>query len=494
MSDVLEVVYGVQEPRFIHMPAHSVRNAAKATAMLCKAMGMPLDPWQVYALEAMMGIREDGSWAAQEYGLICARQNGKSAILEARELAGLFLFGETRIIHSAHNANTAKEAFDRMRGLVERTPWLMSEVSKILASPGQQAIVLKSGAKLTYSTRTKGGARGFSAPVVIFDEAQELTGEKLAAIVPVTSSFKNRQLIFTGTVLAGATVFRGILERGRGGMSDDLGYAEWSAPEDSESDDPVGIRMANPAIGYRPGLTVEYFLSDFERWRAAGEEGRYREERLSIWPNQDLVGSVIPVDAWVAGLSGWRPDPATSGGVVGVAVSFDRKYAVVGIAVDSPRGTYVECIAQTGDVGPDGVLRAGIDWVLPYLQGLQERRQPTAVVVDQAGPASTLVGAMQMMQLPVRVAGFQDWKAATNNFVDGVIQGSVEHSGQIQLTESAQGVQWRTVGENQVYDRKTSGVNVAPIEAVTLASWGLNPDPRSKQFFVMNLADYMEAE
>ena len=493
MTDAL-VELGFQTPRFIHIPETVVNNAAPEAIQLIAEAGMPMDEWQQIGLTTMLGETSEGLWAAQEAAAVLSRQNGKNSLLEAREIAGLFLFGETRIVHSAHQAATADEAFKRMRNLIEGVPWLDSEVQKILGSPGRQSIKLKNGSELSYRTRTAGGARGFSAPIVVFDEAQELTGAQLAAIVPVTSSFRNRQIIYTGTVLATGSVFRGVVERGRQGIGRALGYAEWSAPEDCESDDPDAILSANPGIGYRPGLTVEYCLNELEMFRAAGAEDKWREERLSIWPSQQLVGSVIPVDAWVAGLSGWRPDPATTGGVVGVAVSFDRKYAVVGIAVDSPRGTYVECIAQTGDVGPDGVLRAGIDWVLPYLQGLQERRQPTAVVVDQAGPAGTLVGAMQMMQLPVRVAGFQDWKAATNNFVDGVIQGTVEHSGQIQLTESAQGVQWRTVGENQVYDRKTSGVNVAPIEAVTLASWGLNPDPKSKQFFVMNLADYMEAE
>ena len=32
-------------------------------------------------------------------GLICSRQNGKGALLEARELAGLFLLGEELILH-----------------------------------------------------------------------------------------------------------------------------------------------------------------------------------------------------------------------------------------------------------------------------------------------------------------------------------------------------------------------------------------------------------
>lgn len=474
MTDAVGDLRGIQEPRFIHMPAHSVRNAAKPAAALCAAAGMPLDPWQVTALEAMLGIREDGTWAAQEYGNVTARQNGKTVILEARELAGLFLFGETRIIHSAHNANTAKEAFDRMRSLIERTPWLMAEVKQILGSPGRQAIVLKSGAKLTYSTRTKGGARGFSAPVVIFDEAQELSGEQLAAIVPVTSSFANRQLIFTGTVLAGATVFRGIVDRGRKGLSDDLGYTEWSAADDVVSEDVDGIRQANPAIGYRPGLTVEYFLSDLDRWRAAGEENRYREERLSIWPETTVVGSAVPQAEWLAAVTEWRPPFNVTGGHVGVAVSMDRSYAVVAYAVESPEGVFVDAIAQTGDVDPQmGVPRVGIDWVVPYVTDLYGRRLFESIVVDKAGPAFPLVNGLIGAGLPVQIASFDDWKAACAQFVDELVAGRVHHAGQIAVTESAQGVQKRSVGDAWVYDRKTPEVRVAPVEAVTLAAWGV---------------------
>jgi hypothetical protein len=55
--------------------------------------------------------RADGKWAAFEVGLNVARQNGKGSILEARELAGLFLLGERLIIHSAHEFATSLEAF-----------------------------------------------------------------------------------------------------------------------------------------------------------------------------------------------------------------------------------------------------------------------------------------------------------------------------------------------------------------------------------------------
>ena len=474
---------GIQSPRFLHTPARVVKNLAPAAARLCEALGMPLDDWQQQALDAMLGRRPDGTWAAQEFGLIAARQNGKSAILEARELAGLFLFGERRIIHSAHNANTAKEAFDRMRLLIERTPWLMDEVARILGSPGRQSIELRSGAKLTYSTRTKGGARGFSAPVVIFDEAQELTGDQLAAIVPVTSSFKNRQLIFTGTVLAGATVFQGLVERGRKQIGERLGYAEWSAPDDCESDDPYAIRQANPAIGFRPGLDVQYFLDDLAMWRAAGEEQRFREERLSIWPDVASVGSIIPAGSWTDCITDWQPPEDQTVEHVGVATTVDGAWSSVGIAFRHGDQTFVQVSKH----------EAGTAWVIPYVASLVERRQVRKVVADGGGPADKFLGNGLATVLPYGVyerTKFDDYKTAVSTFVDAVGQGRVEHTGQAILSDSALGVKEKIVGDVRLYDRRKSPVIVSPVEAVTLAAWGLLPDPSAKPFFVVNLNDF----
>jgi phage terminase large subunit-like protein len=475
---VLEALSGVQEPRFRHEP-FSVRSSADDAIQLVAEVGMPMDEWQQIALRTMLGERADGSWAAQECGIVVSRQNGKNSVLEARELAGLFLFGEARIVHSAHQAATADEAFKRMRNLIESTPWLDSEVAKILGSPGRQSIRLKSGGEISYRTRTKGGARGFSAPVVIFDEAQELSGEQIAAIVPVTSSFPNRQLVYTGTVLAGASVFRGLVERGRKRIGDALGYCEWSAPEDCESDDPAAWVAANPAIGRR--IELDYVRNELETFRAAGAEDKWREERLGIWPESDAVGSVIPVEAWAACFTEWKPDAGQTVEHIGVAVSPDRGWSSVGVAFPRDGRTFVQVVKH----------EAGTDWVLPYVAGLAERRRPRAVILDQGGPAASLLNGLVAAQLPVRVASTADMKAACAQFVDAVKQKRVEHTGQVPLTEAAHGVRERPVGDAWIYDRRKSGAVVAPIEAVTLAAWGLTPDPKAKEFFVVNLNDYL---
>jgi hypothetical protein len=110
------VLRGCQTPRVSCVPSTAVTSAGREAVDLARSVGLWLDPWQAHVLEHSLGERADGKWAAFEVGLVVGRQNGKGAVLEARELAGFFLFGEQLILHSAHEFKTAQEAFRRVLG------------------------------------------------------------------------------------------------------------------------------------------------------------------------------------------------------------------------------------------------------------------------------------------------------------------------------------------------------------------------------------------
>jgi hypothetical protein len=112
---------GVQQPRFwTAPPRHRAKNPECAACsdpgyaggcgnyqsadMLdwSAGFGYDLDDWQRWWLAELTGTKPDGRWASFENYLVMSRQNGKNVCLEVRELAGLFLFGESMIIHTAH--------------------------------------------------------------------------------------------------------------------------------------------------------------------------------------------------------------------------------------------------------------------------------------------------------------------------------------------------------------------------------------------------------
>ena len=109
---------GIAVPRVRHAP-HVRANAWEDVTELAAGYGLSLLDWQENVFEATMGERADGSWAAKHVGLCCPRQNGKGSILEARALAGLLLFDEQMIIHSAHEVRTAQLGFRRLKSYFE---------------------------------------------------------------------------------------------------------------------------------------------------------------------------------------------------------------------------------------------------------------------------------------------------------------------------------------------------------------------------------------
>ena len=124
MTSLLAERLGVQKPQIVHLPPDVVSLAAAEEAIELAdryglADGFPLDESQKFTLRAALGEREDGSWAAATVGDFEPRQNGKNDTCAARELAGLILFGERLLIHTAHEFPTANEAFLRLVSVFE---------------------------------------------------------------------------------------------------------------------------------------------------------------------------------------------------------------------------------------------------------------------------------------------------------------------------------------------------------------------------------------
>jgi hypothetical protein len=148
------------------------------------------------------GRRPFGKWAAFEVALVVPRQQGKGSVLEALELAALFLADPDAppplILHSAHEFKTSAEHFRRVRDLVEGTSFA-KQVRIIRTAAGAEAIELHSGARLRFVTRSGGSGRGFSADLVVIDEAYNLTAESMAAVLPTMAARPNPQIWYTSS-------------------------------------------------------------------------------------------------------------------------------------------------------------------------------------------------------------------------------------------------------------------------------------------------------
>src|SRR5699024_4677857 len=152
---------GVQEPRISHYPKAAWSDADDC-ADLASAYGLVPDEWQRNVLEAWMGRKSNGRWAAGRWGLAVPRQNGKNAILEMVELFFMAVLG-LKILHTAHEVKTARKAVLRIASFFEnerKYPELAEIVEYIRRTNGPEASQLTDGGSIECIARSKGSGRG----------------------------------------------------------------------------------------------------------------------------------------------------------------------------------------------------------------------------------------------------------------------------------------------------------------------------------------------
>ena len=441
-------------------------SAGNEAVELARSAGLVLDEWQADVLEHALGERADGKWAALEVGLIVPRQNGKGSILEALELAGLFLFGERLILHSAHEFKTAREAFLRILSLVENTDELRKRCKKPRTSHGEEGIELLNGNRLRFVARSTGSGRGFTGDRVILDEAYNLTAEAMAALFPTLSARPNPQVWYTSSAplpVAVSDVLRGVCRRGRSGEAQSLAYFEFCADEDDDPLAPATWAKANPAFGIR--IDEEFIAVERE---VLGDQ--FPRERLGIWVDVDELGAVIPPEAWRACESA---SELTGPEFFALDVSPDRQWASFAVAGKSTLGgTHVELADR----------RPGTGWVVARAKDLQAK-WGGKIAVSAGSPAASLLLEFDGAGVDVEVVSNGDHAQACGALYDGVIQGDLHHIGQTELNAAVFGADRKFYGDAWLWARRTSSADISPLVAATLAKrlFDTAPEPTMGQ-------------
>jgi hypothetical protein len=446
---------GVQEPRIEHVPAY-VSSAGEEAVDFCESFGLRLDPWQQHVIKRSLGERADGKWSAFEVGILVPRQNGKGSLLEAREMAGMFLFGENLILHSAHEFKTAAEAFRRVLFHVDTNDFLRKRVKKVRTSHGEEGIELTTGSRLRFVARSTGSGRGFTGDTVILDEAYNLSSEGMSALLPTLSARPNPQIWYTSSAgMETSDQLRRVRERGVSGEARRLAFFEWSAAPGSDLDDPKVWAQANPAMGIRIG---EEFI---ESERDAMDDLGFSRERLGIWFDPS-VNQVIPPATWaaLADAGSQVEDPV----VFAVDANPERSGAAIAVA-----GRRADELGHVEVVD----ARDGTGWLLDRIVALHERHKPKALVLDPASQAGSLLPALRDRGIePEEVTG-REFAQACGAFYDDVTEKSAfRHLDQGSLNDALAGAKKGPRGDAWIWHRRNSGIDISPLVAATLAWHG----------------------
>ena len=495
MSSQLAVRLGVQEPQISHLPpdVHSLAAAEEAIELadaygLCD--GFPLSDSQRYTLRAALGERKDGSWAASRVADFGPRQGtGKSDKIAARELAGVVLFGERLIIHTAHEFPTANESFLRLAGLFENWDDLSRLVEHIYYANGAQAIHLTNGARILYKARTGGSGRGFAkADLVVYDEAQHLSRDHTSASGPTKMANPNAQTWYAGSGGLSTSQVAWAIRRaallGNGGR---LAYTEMTGETISVRGDQIITEVPDPLdrdVWYRtiPGLG---------RWiTEEGVEAQYDElgpeaflrEILCVWDPEPSSGvSVISLEAWRSCLdvgSSFVGPP-----ILAVDVTPDRsRTSIAAAGLRSDGLPHVEVIDN----------RPGTGWVSGRLAELKAKHRPRKILADAAGPAGSLIGEAASVGVEVEPVSTRDHTASCGRRFDWVSEGFLRHLDDPLLETALAGATKRKVGDAWLWDRRSALVDISPLVAATLAVGAVGESRPGGSFIDLN--DYLDEE
>ncbi len=468
-SSVLAAPVGAQSPRVLSIPEYGSSAGPEAVELSAMA-GLILDPWQAFVLERSLGELPNGKWAAFEVGLVVPRQNGKGAVLEARELAGLFLLGERLIIHSAHQFDTSLEAFRRLLYLVESTPDFDRRVKRVSRSHGEEGIELKGGQRIRFRTRTKGGGRGFSANCVIFDEAMILPEATHGALLPTLSAQPNPQVWYAASAVdqfvhVDGVVLARIRQRGVKGSDPSLAYFEYSIDRDTPSR--VDAQTAADLDSWaqaNPGLGIRILPEHIDNESRSMDPRTFAVERLGVgdWPDPDGgLLSVITVESWMELLdrTSVAPDPVC----FSFDVSPDRSMSTIAVSGMRKDGlAHVEVIDY----------KRGTGWLVDRIVELTAKHKATALICDGSGPAASLIPELEREGVKVMPVTAKEQAQACGLFFDAVDQARLRHLGSAEMVAAIRGAVKRPLGESWAWSRKNSSVDISPLVASTMAHWG----------------------
>jgi protein-L-isoaspartate O-methyltransferase len=458
---------GEAPPRVLVAPPATRANSWEDVADLSATFGITLDGWQEVVLQAAMGERTDGTWAARRVGLSVPRQNGKSQLLVARALAGALLFGERKIVISAHQQDTARESFSKLMEIIEddRNASLRARIKPngIMQALNREAVKFNNGATIQFKARSGAGARGFSSDCLMLDEAQILSQRAWVSINSTMSAMPNPQIWLLGTPPTpedDGEVFGSVRSSAMSGQSTAAAWCEWAADPAADPALELTRWSANPAWNVR--INHEVVDGEFETY----PRERFALDRLGIWATEGADG-VIDWAAWKACKA---PAGPVSGPIVlAVETSLDRSQSVI------------VAVATFGELPRVKVLQsgAGTGWVAAAVAKIAtDHSDIQAVVIDSRAQASALIEPISEAldlahaQVDVVVTSTADMVQACGVTLETIRDQRIVHGGEPSLDAAVRGATQRDVGDNAwAWSRRKGGPAAAPLVAMSLALW-----------------------
>lgn len=451
---------GSQEPTKQVVPEFATSDWQRCHA-LNAAGGIEMLEWQDGIMRGWLGKNALGRWTASTCGGSLARQNGKSLGLVVPRVNYGMVFLDEEVLYTSHLQKTSTETFESVASFFDQ-PALRKHVKDIKTALGREQVIMKRGGRIKFLARTRNGGRGQHGDLLVFDEALELDEDSQSSFLPAISASPNPQVIYVSsppTASSTGGVFRGIRERALSGKSSRLAWFEWSVDEIGDVHDRDRWYATNPSLG----LLIQESTIEAEAEQMAPDT--FARERLGWWSsNVELPDFAIPSNTW----TGLAVDTPPTEGKVAYGVKFAPDGSDVSLCAARLHDgkVYVEQIAREP-------MAAGLTWLAEWLDA--RKTVGCCVVVDGRSGAPALVDKLGKMPRGFVVTpSVAQVTAAATALVDHVNERKLEWwREQNDLMDSATTATRRKIGSATSGGWAFGGENPTPIEAASLALWGV---------------------
>lgn len=455
--------------RHVVVPAGIAATSWPRVASTCRNIGWRFDPWQAAVGRLILAKKVGGGWAADLSILSIPRQVGKSYLFGCIIFALCLLNPKLRVIWTSHHTATTEEMYEAMKELAEHKR-VKPHVVKCIALQGSRwRIQFRNGSRIDFGARSQGFGRGKArVGVLVLDEFQHITSRALANLGPTTNTADNPLILCAGTPPGPEVQGEAFSQRRKAaidGLSDDTLYVEFSADAVAEPDDRKQWAKANPSF---PKRTAE---RAFLLQRKLLAEDDFLRDMLGIW-DDDGRDLVIPLADWSA-LGDSSSDPAPHVGPVVLGVDSDPARKFTTIVACGARAVGPPLIEVTSD--PDRIAdnRAGVDWALARIVTICARNEVSAIVIDKASAAASLVKALEEAKIPVVGADTVQMRAACGQLYDAAVETrELVHLDDPLLVTALKGAAKRDLVGAWAWDKRNTTADITPLVAATLALWG----------------------
>jgi hypothetical protein len=446
-----------------------------------EVLGITLMPWQRWLFIHAFELRADGKFRFRTILVLVGRQNGKTTLVEVKNLWKMFVLRVLLVIGTAQILDYAEESWDKAVEIVESIPELNAEVEHVDRTNGKKALKLTNGTRWKIAAASRRGGRSLSADDVNLDELREHHNwDSWAAVTKTTMARSNAQIwAVTNAGDDRSVVLNQLQEKGRAlaalaqeaaekalslldlpEFDPSMGHFEWSAPDDCPIDDPQFWAMSSPSLGYPQGISIEALRSA----ASTDPEPVFRTECL-CQRVPELAPSKIPLTAWV------KCEDPTSRMVGRIALTWQVSWrrdrgAICAAGFRSDGRPHVE-LAE---------YRDGVDWI-PQRLGEICARQPIGVVVfDPGGPEASMLNEVTE-RIPVvlepHAMTMREYGYACGRIYDATINDQLRHLGDDRLLDMLRRSATRSLSDAWAWDLRHSATDICGLTGVTKVLWGL---------------------